>query len=284
MTPTPTETPLSIDVPGAARLFGVWHAPATPPRAAAVLCHPMFEEKKSAHLVLVDLARRLAAEGCAVLRFDFRGCGDSAGAADAIDPADWLTDVETALSVAAFRCPGKPLGLLGLRLGATLAALAAGRAAAVRPACLVLWEPVLEPRRELDLGLRRQLVRDMMLFGRARESMKDKLARLRNGGTLDLDGHPVSQRLYDGLAALSLQTAPPRFDGSVLVVGVSPAAAPAPALTAFAAGYPDGHATLLALREPPFWNQVGLADCPRLVEETLHWLAPRLATPASGGG
>src|SRR5262245_18163177 len=61
-------------------LFGVFHAPArTTCLPAFVFCHPFAEEKLWTHRVFVSFARRLAAEGYPVLRFDYMGNGDSAG-------------------------------------------------------------------------------------------------------------------------------------------------------------------------------------------------------------
>ena len=46
-------------------------------RGGVLLCHAFAEEKLWSHRVYVTFARELAALGYAVLRFDFRGEGDS---------------------------------------------------------------------------------------------------------------------------------------------------------------------------------------------------------------
>ena len=51
----------------------------SPCAAAFVFCHPLTEEKLWTHRVFVTFARELAAAGHTVLRFDYRGNGDSDG-------------------------------------------------------------------------------------------------------------------------------------------------------------------------------------------------------------
>ena len=113
------ERPVTIDS-GGVSLHGVLHLPAEPSGRALVFIHPFAEEKKCAHRSMVDAARACAAAGWAVLRFDLRGCGDSPGGSSA--PTSRLArDIVAALGTAA-RESGAAWGLLGRRLGATLAA------------------------------------------------------------------------------------------------------------------------------------------------------------------
>jgi pimeloyl-ACP methyl ester carboxylesterase len=88
------------------------------------------------------MAARVSDAGFHVLRFDYHGAGDSAGDIEEACLEGWLDD--TAAAVAEMReISGSPrVALVGLRLGATLAALAARRGGGVE--ALVLWDPVLE--------------------------------------------------------------------------------------------------------------------------------------------
>jgi len=105
-------------------LHGVLHAPGEPV-GGLVLCHPFAEEKKCAHRTLVDLARGCVDAGWAALRFDMRGCGDSPGDFGEADLSDWRADISAATEMLASELE-RPVGLAGLRLGATLAAQVAG--------------------------------------------------------------------------------------------------------------------------------------------------------------
>ena len=133
------------------QLFGCLHV-ATAGRAAApggpraresglVIVPPMDQEYLRAHRALRMLATRLATDGYPVLRFDYYACGDSAGACERGSLARWVRDVDDARAELAARVGGPARGLIGLRLGASLALRSAVRAP-VRAA--VLWEPVVD--------------------------------------------------------------------------------------------------------------------------------------------
>lgn len=139
------------------RLFGCYHAPASgSPRGngvALVLVHPGGHEYLQFHRVLRQLAVMLAEAGFPVLRFDLRGCGDSLGDDTDWSLATWAEDVGHALGEAKRRAGVPRAGLVGLRLGATIAASAASARDDVES--LVLWDPVLAGARhleELDAG------------------------------------------------------------------------------------------------------------------------------------
>ncbi len=116
-------------------LFGWWHpaAGAAVPALAVLLCPPLGHEDLATHRPLRRLAMRLAAAGLPVLRVDLPGTGDSADAAEGEDGRAWPEAAQRALDLAADelrRRSGAPrLALVGLRLGALMAArCAAGRA------------------------------------------------------------------------------------------------------------------------------------------------------------
>lgn len=126
-----------------APLLGLHHAPAAsaPRRGALVLCHPFGSEYLRAHRSLRELAGRLAQAGFHALRFDYFGTGDSAGEGEEAELPRWLEDIGTAVEEARELAGSETVCLVGLRLGATLAALWASRAGGVRRA--VLWAPVV---------------------------------------------------------------------------------------------------------------------------------------------
>lgn len=108
-------------------LYGVWH-PGAPAAAslAVVLCSAWGSEDLATHHLLKHLAERLAAMGLPVLRFDAQGCGDAAGELGEADGiAAWTASVHHAVDEARRRSGVPRVALLGLRLGAALAALAA---------------------------------------------------------------------------------------------------------------------------------------------------------------
>jgi dienelactone hydrolase len=121
-------------------LFGWFHPPAASLQRpmGVVLCNPIGEDMVRAHRPFRHLAETLAAAGFPVLRFDFDGTGDSSG--DERDPervATWRGDIMRAANELRARSGVSSLALVGLKLGGTLAALAAGDLGGVD--ALVLW-------------------------------------------------------------------------------------------------------------------------------------------------
>src|ERR1700756_4449026 len=134
---------------------GALHCPA-PERArgvVVVLCPPVGRDARCAYRPLFLFAEALAAEGYAVLRYDHLGGGDSMP----VDPeADhwplWAAGVERAAACARAATGAPTLVLGGLRIGASLAALAAP---VVRPDALMLLAPVTSGKawvRELQVA------------------------------------------------------------------------------------------------------------------------------------
>jgi pimeloyl-ACP methyl ester carboxylesterase len=125
------------------RLFGLYHPPAAAgkPAGGVVLCPPFGHEYIRSHRALRNLAVRLSEGGLHVLKFDYFGCGDSAGGIGDGSVAQWQEDVGAAIDELKDMTGLAAVSLVGLRFGATLASLAIARRSDVRT--LVLWDPVL---------------------------------------------------------------------------------------------------------------------------------------------
>lgn len=90
------------------------------PRAVAVFAHPHPQQGGTMHSKIVYRgAKALSAMGCAVLRFNFRGVGRSAGTFD--DGQGGLADYLAALDYAEKQYPGLPLYAAGYSFGAWIA-------------------------------------------------------------------------------------------------------------------------------------------------------------------
>ena len=140
-----TETPFYFPN-GQRSLFGIFHAPGTSiAQSAFVFCHPFGEEKLWTHRVFVSFARQLAADGHPVLRFDYTGNGDSDGSFSETSVRTAIADVDAAVSHMRTVRGVTQINLLGLRFGATVAALAAEELSAIDR--LVLWAPIVDGSR-----------------------------------------------------------------------------------------------------------------------------------------
>jgi hypothetical protein len=104
----------------AGRLEAVLDLPDGEPRAAAVFAHPLPTRGGTMHTKAVyQAAKALARVGCAVLRFNFRGVGGSAGVFDE-GPGE-MDDCRAALDFMAARYPGLPLWAGGFSFGSWVA-------------------------------------------------------------------------------------------------------------------------------------------------------------------
>jgi alpha/beta superfamily hydrolase len=113
------------------KLFGWYHAAPEPstarPFTGAVICNPFGYEEICAHRTLRELAESLAASGIPCLRFDYDGTGNSSGSDHDPDRvAAWCHSIGDAVDTLKSLTGCDSICLVGLRLGATLAAIACG--------------------------------------------------------------------------------------------------------------------------------------------------------------
>ena len=113
--------------PAARPRFGWIHRPASgDARAGLIICDPFGYEAVCAHRSLRHFAEAVGAVGVAALRFDYDGTGDSAGSDR--DPGrltEWVTSIRDAIDTLRARTGVERIFVLGVRLGAALAVLAA---------------------------------------------------------------------------------------------------------------------------------------------------------------
>jgi exosortase A-associated hydrolase 1 len=216
------ETPLFFDCVGQS-LLGVLALPSKPAPLGVVIVVGGPQYRVGSHRQFVLLARALAAEGVACLRFDYRGMGDSEGAP--IGFLDAQVDIVAAIdAIHASVGSLERVVLWGLCDGATAAALAA--ASDPRVAGLALFNPWVHtdggsaeatlkyyyPRRLASLEFWRKLLSGRVavvdsIIGLIRMTTQ----RIRTNETPKTGGEALSlpERMADALA---------RYRGRVLVV------------------------------------------------------------------
>jgi pimeloyl-ACP methyl ester carboxylesterase len=127
--------------------FGWLHLPAKQSGSAdgtigAVMCSPFGYEALCTHQGWRELAETFAAHGIPAIRFDYPGAGDSVG--DEADPdrfGAWIASIRHAVAHLKMQTGVERIVLVGLRLGATLAAVAAEQLGGVDS--LIMMSPVL---------------------------------------------------------------------------------------------------------------------------------------------
>jgi len=183
------------------QLFACHHPPSSGPSDyGAVLCYPVGQEYIRTHRLYRFLARRLSDAGFHVLRFDYFGTGDSAGDFEEARLDHWVGDTMVALGELRRRFQVRHAFAAGLRLGATLALLAAIRDSQVDG--LVLWDPVTSGAEYLSdiiadesQQLYTSLPKD---YGSTGNSWRPK----------EIVGFPMTDAMYQDLVALDLFSVP----------------------------------------------------------------------------
>jgi alpha-beta hydrolase superfamily lysophospholipase len=135
---------------GGHRLFGWFHPPTAHITAdvGVVICKPFGYEALCSHRGLRAFAEAAAALGVPTMRLDYLGTGDSAEIDSQADQLDaWTRDVRAAVEELRDRTGVRHVCLLGVRLGALLAALAARECTG--PISLILIAPIVSGRRYL---------------------------------------------------------------------------------------------------------------------------------------
>lgn len=239
---------------GGERLFAFLHLPEGPARGGIVLCAPLAEEKLWSHRVFVSFARELAARGFAVLRFDFRGEGDSDRRFEESDLDTRLADTHAAIDELKRRVPGPgKVALVGLRLGATIAAAAAAQRDDIER--LVLWDPVVDGADYMQSVLRSNLMAQMAIHRKVIEDRDALVARLRRGETVNIEGYDLGLALFEQVSALKLAELLAARPLPCQVVSIAVRQAPPrPDLAALAASLAT--VTLDAAAEEPFWKEI----------------------------
>jgi alpha-beta hydrolase superfamily lysophospholipase len=187
-------------------LFGWLHVPDGPGLSAVagavVLCAPLGIEGVNAQRTFRHLADRLAEAGIAALRFDYDGTGDSTGNQD--DPGRveaWLSSVQAAVELV--RGAGaQRVVLVGMRVGATLAACAMARQGGAEG--IVLWDPCASGRTYLR---EQQALGLFSLGGKPRED-----------GSVEVPGIVYEADTVTDLGALSIATTEGPLAERVLVL------------------------------------------------------------------
>jgi len=201
-----TTLPVYFGVPGK-QLFGCYHEPqsTTIRSTAVVICQPMGHEYIYCHRALRQLATKLCEVGFPVLRFDFYGCGDSAGDGDEGTVTQWLEDVSVAAAEVKSRAGVAQICLIGLRLGGALAFMAAAQRDDI--AGLVLWDPVVLGTAYLSELLQLQS-----------EALKQRRKSNRNTAVAEIVGFGLPGGLREEVERLDLYSVSPNVHARMLTL------------------------------------------------------------------
>ncbi len=188
-------------------LFGWLHRPphGVPAEMGLVICNPFGFEEVCAHASLRYLAITAAAAGIPTLRFDYSGCGNSAGDEfQAGTLGRWQRSVDEAIDGLKRACGVAAVCLLGVRLGSLLATLAAQQRTDV--VGLVAIAPIQSGRAYL---------RELAVLARTGVNQPTEAS---SGDLLESAGFLMTSETCDALASIDLASLASAPASRVLIV------------------------------------------------------------------
>lgn len=124
------------------KIVGILHTPDSKNPPAIIMSHG-WTGNKDEHGLFINAAREFCKNGFAVLRFDFRGSGESEGKFEDISFTEEASDLKSAIEfMKKQNVDRNKIGLLGLSMGAAVSVLAYNPEIKV----LVLWSPAIHTK------------------------------------------------------------------------------------------------------------------------------------------
>ena len=263
-----TEEPLRIASSGE-ELYGMLHHPWSAGRGAVLLCPADGEERAWCLRTYVEIARALAERGHWVLRFDYAGQGESAGAYEDASIDSRVRDIASALDVLRERSGDRKPAVVAARLGAALALEAAARDSQVE--CLALLEPILDGAAYARNLIRINLTMQMVMYEKVMRTGDQLQEDLAAGGRVSANGYNLTRVFLDGLEALKPAERLTQFQGRALVIATAATRVPACAAE---------------IKKPafaPFWKEPKADMTPPkiVITETVDWIDRELSAKTS---
>lgn len=251
------------------RLYGVVHEVVERPKTGLVFCPPFAEEMVTTYARFATWSKRLEAEGIAAVRFHPFGTGESGGSFGDFTLSSAVSDACSADDLARQRLKAIRLGYFGLRLGATVAMLAACK----QPVdLLVLWSPVTNISQYMRELFRGQLAKEMVHQGvtKVHRNTQDMIAEFDAGRPVDLMGYEFSPQLYREMAAAGKwPDAPP---AKHVIWLARPSEEKSAGVIVEQWKKSGSRIDFAVLPEPAFWEEFGSTFADRFAAATLEYL------------
>jgi len=183
------------------QLFGMYYPPVNQGKKniGVLLLYPIQQEYMRCHWGFKHMAKLLSKQGFPVFKFDYYGTGDSYGESQDFSLEQCLKDIKLAEQEFKLRSGIHSVAIVGLRLGATLAAMYANQNSTKQ---LILWDPVVQGDSHLKelSSLQQQLLKRIKENAYFFSGIKTKQPQPPN----ELLGYSISESLYHHIQALDL--------------------------------------------------------------------------------
>jgi pimeloyl-ACP methyl ester carboxylesterase len=205
------------------------------------------------------LAALLAGSGFDVFTFDYFGTGDSAGEFAEADLQDWSSDIEVAMRELRDISSQTRVSIIGLRLGATLAATIFSKPRKDVEA-LVLWDPIVSGARYVEY------LHEVSRPHRRRPAEA--------GGGFEVQGFPLTEAMENAMRALDLALMVPALPAQTLVIRSEPGT-PKGEFERALQSHPAGPLSIRCIPALPAWQEEGFgpgAVPVPLLKSIVEWL------------
>lgn len=178
---------------GQEQLYIVLHPTTLPLRARIILAGPFAAERPHRYISWVRWARYLASQGFEVMRFDYRGVGESSGKFEDFGFLDWTEDLRCCADWLQQQSTASPLIIHGLGMGALIADRLFTRGVGD---ILLSWLPPKSAREMLYEQLKIKMANNFILPANERKTRDQFVADLEGGATLEVEGHNWTPKLW----------------------------------------------------------------------------------------
>lgn len=184
-----------------------------------IIVPPIGHERLRCYRECVNLARELSSSGYCVLRFDYRGEGESFGLIENTDVSSRLDDIITAVVECDKRTGIKNFCLLGFRAGAVFSLQVAQE---LKIKKLILCEPISNTQAYVRQLIRANIIMQRDYFGKIVKGEDEIRKDIQAGKPFSVYGFHFGSEFIQQFETIDINSLAKRYTGESLIVFFSP--------------------------------------------------------------